>query len=390
MVRSLARRILCWASDSAALRATVSSSAFLSPRRGTRRLTRLPRPRHSHSSTAAAAGGRTGTSTSRGMLPPAGRGPASGTGPAPALAPPAAFAGDGVLAVDLAEELLHQLAGGDVLDLVHHPAALAADPAAADVEHLHGRFELVLGQRDHVAVGAVAEHHGLPFQRPRQRLDVVPQPRGPLVLLGPRGLAHLRFEPLGEPGRLPGHEVAELLGEVAVLHLTDAAHARRRALADVAEQARPADLAGPLEHPRRAGADREHPQQRVHGLPDRPRVRVRPEVAGAAPFGPPGHHHPRELLVQRDGQVGVALVVPVPDVEPGAELLDPGVLQLQGLHLGADHGPVHARRGGQHRLGTRVQAGEVGEVGVQPGPQVLGLAHVDDPAMLVTEPVHAG
>ena len=235
----------------------------------------------------------------------------------------------GVLAVDLAEELLHQFARGHVLDLVHHPAALAANPAAAHIEHLHGGFELVLGERDHIAVGAVAEHHGLPLQRPVQRLDVVPQPRGALVLLGLRRLAHLRFEPLGEPGRLPGHEVAEILGELPVPFLADLAHARRRALADVAEQARPADLPGALEHARRTGAHREHPQQRVHGLPDRPRVRVRPEITGAAPLGAPHHHDPRVVLAERDRQVGVALVVPVPDVEPGAELLDPGVLQLQ-------------------------------------------------------------
>ena len=109
-------------------------------------------------------------------------------------------------------------------------------------------------------------------------------------------------------------------------------------------------------------------------------MRVRAEVPGAAPLGAAHHHHPGVLLVERDREVGVALVVPVADVEPRVELLDPGVLQLERLDLGAHHGPVHPGGRPQHGLGPRVQAGEVGEVGVQPGPQVLRLADVDDPA----------
>ena len=53
----------------------------------------------------------------------------------------------------------------DVLDLVDDPAALAADPAAAHVEDLHGRLELVLGEGDDVGVGAVAEHDRLLLDR---------------------------------------------------------------------------------------------------------------------------------------------------------------------------------------------------------------------------------
>ena len=52
VVRSEARRVLCRAIDCLALRATVSCSAFLSPRCGTRRLTRLPRSSDSQISSA--------------------------------------------------------------------------------------------------------------------------------------------------------------------------------------------------------------------------------------------------------------------------------------------------------------------------------------------------
>ena len=121
----------------------------------------------------------------------------------------------------------------------------------------------------------------------------------------------------------------------AVLVGAHPSDARCAALADVAEQAGPADLAGPLEHARAAGARGEHAQQQVERFADRPGVAVRAEVAHALALGPAHHLQPRELLVQRHGQRRVGLVVAVPDVEPRVELLDPGVLELQRLDLGA-------------------------------------------------------
>ena len=66
VVRSEARLVLCSASDCLALRATVSISAFLSPRCGTRTLTRLPRSPVSQVSSASRSSGSAGTSTSLG------------------------------------------------------------------------------------------------------------------------------------------------------------------------------------------------------------------------------------------------------------------------------------------------------------------------------------
>ena len=74
-----------------------------------------------------------------------------------------------------------------------------------------------------------------------------------------------------------------------VLLGVDPTDAGRRALADVAQQARAADLAGALEHPGAAGARREDPQQQVDGLADRPGVGVGPEVADALALGA-AHH----------------------------------------------------------------------------------------------------
>ena len=88
--------------------------------------------------------------------------------------------GVGLGGIELQEEVLDQLGRAALLDPVGHPAALAADPAAAHVEDLDRDLERVLGQRHDVGVGAVAEHDRLLLERPVERPEVVAQPRGPL------------------------------------------------------------------------------------------------------------------------------------------------------------------------------------------------------------------
>ena len=122
-----------------------------------------------------------------------------------------------LLAVELGEEPLDEVRGVGRLDLVDHPAALAANPAAAHVEDLDGGLQLVIGERDDIGVGAVAEHHGLLLHGPAQRADVVAQPGGPLEL---QVVGRLRHPPLQLPDEVvgaAGEEVAEVLDDLAVL-----------------------------------------------------------------------------------------------------------------------------------------------------------------------------
>ena len=156
-VRSLARRTRCRAKASLALRSTVSMRLRLSPRCG-----------HPQGHLAAAQlleqlGVDVGVLGELGDEHLAGHG-------RPRLADAGLLVD---AAVDLQQELLDQLAGGDRLDLVDDPAALAAHPAAADVEDLDGGLQLVLGEGDDVGVGAVAEDDGLLLQRPPERAEVV-------------------------------------------------------------------------------------------------------------------------------------------------------------------------------------------------------------------------
>ena len=292
--------------------------------------------------------------------------------------------------VELEQELADQPAGVEVLHPVGDPAALAADAAGPDVEDLHRDLERVLGERDHVGVGAVTEDDGLLLQRLVERAEVVAQPGGLLVVLGRRRGVHLPLDALDERVGATAHEVGEVLGDPAVLVGVDPAHARGGALVDVAEQAGTADLAGPLEHPVAARAHREDAEQRVHGVADGPGVAVGAVVLDALLLRAATDHHPRELLVHGDREPRVGLVVAVLHVEPRVELLDPGVLQLQRLDLGRDDGPLHRGCGRHHRGGARVQVREVLEVRRQPRPQAHRLADVDDATVLVAEPVDAG
>ena len=294
---------------------------------------------------------------------------------------------DSDAAVELEQEVLHQLGGAALVGAVGHPAALAADAPATDVEDLHRHLERVLGERDDVGVGAVAQHDRLLLQGAVEGAEVVAQAGGLLEVERLGGGVHLPLEALGEGRGAAGHEVAEVVDDLAVLLGRHRAHARRGALVDVAEEARATDLRRALEDAVAARAHREDAQQQVDGLADGPRVAVGAEVAGALALGATPHHHPRELLAHRDRQPRVGLVVAVLDVEARVELLDPAVLQLERLDLRVDDRPLDARPRRDHRRGPGVEVGDVLEVRRQPGAQALGLADVDDAALRVAEAV---
>ncbi len=253
------------------------------------------------------------------------------------------------------------------------------------MEHLHRGLQLVLRQGEHVRVRGVREHDRVALQGALQGTEVVAQPGRPLEVELGGGGAHLRLQTSGEALGVAGEEVGDVVDELPVLLGAHPPDAGRRALADVAEQAGSPDLGGPLEHSGAAGPYREHAQQLVDRLPDRPGVGVRPEVPGALLLRTAKDLHPRVLLAHGDGEPGIGLVVAVLDVEPRVELLDPGVLQLQRLDLGADDRPLDPGRGEDHLLRARVQASGIGEVAVEPLTQALGLAYVDDPAVGVGE-----
>ena len=291
--------------------------------------------------------------------------------------------------VHLDDEPPQQLAELCVVHAIGHPAALAAHASTAHVEDLHRDLERILRDRDHVGIGPVRQHDGVLLHRPLEGTDVVAQPGRVLVLLGVGGLPHLALEPLHVLTGLPADERAEVVDDLAMLLGSHPPDTRRRALADVAEQARPADLGAALEHPGRAGAHREDTQEQVDGLADRPSVGVRPEVADALLLGAAADHDPRILLVQRHREPRIRLVVAVLHVESRVELLDPGVLELERLDLGLHHRPLDGGGGRHHGRGALVEVGDVLEVRRDPRTQRLRLADVDDSPLGIAEAIDA-
>ncbi len=294
------------------------------------------------------------------------------------------------VSVELLQQAVDQLARVERLDLVDDEPLATDDPSLADVEHLHRRFEVVLGEPDDVEVLVLLGDHLLLGDCPLDRSEPVAQTGGLLELELLRRRPHVVAEAVDHLVGVALEELAQLLDELAVRHLVDLADARSGALLDVEQQARPAEPVVLVELARRAGPDREGSQQQVERVADRVGVRVRPEVTNALALAPAHHHRSRPLLVEGDGEERIALVVAQSDVEPRAVLLDQRVLEHQCLDLVAHLDPLHRRRGGDHRGGPRVKVARILEVVRQALPEARGLADVDHPAELVAELVRAG
>ena len=215
------------------------------------------------------------------------------------------------------EDAVDQAAGREVLDLVEDEPLAADDPALADVEHLHRRLQLVLGEADDVEVlgrSATICWRSIARRTVARRSRT----RAPSRTPAPSPPRASRVEALDDRLGVAVEEVAQLVDQLAVRHLVDLADARTRALLDVVQQARPAEALVLAELGRAAGADRERAQQLVERVADGVGVGVGAEVAGALALAAAHHQRPRPLLVDGHGEERVALVVAEPDVEAGS------------------------------------------------------------------------
>ena len=293
------------------------------------------------------------------------------------------------VAVQLLQDSIDQTTGAECFDLVDDESLATDDPTLAHVEDLHRRFEIVVGEADHVDVFAAFGNHLLLLDRPVHRGEPVAHACGPLVLHRIGSRPHLRVESLHDLVGVTVEEVAQLRHQLPVVGLVDLADARTAALLDVVQQAWTAEPLMLVELARAARANRETAQQQIEGVANRVGVRVRPEVLGALALAAAHHQRPRELLVERDRQERVALVVAQPDVEPRPMLLDEAVLEHQRLDLVADLDPLHRLRGGHHLRRPRMHVARILEVVRQPLTQARRLADVDHATERVLELIRA-
>ena len=116
----------------------------------------------------------------------------------------------------------------------------------------NGGFEIIGGKGDEIGVGAVTEYDGLLLERLAQSPDIVTQTGCGLEVEVLGSLLHALFEIFDQLVRAAGEEVAEIFDDLSMLLGADSPDAGRRALVDVAEQTRPADLVVPFEDSGRA------------------------------------------------------------------------------------------------------------------------------------------
>ena len=295
----------------------------------------------------------------------------------------------GPAAVVLEHELLRdlgRLALGGVLQV--EGLAVAEDPVA-DLEHLRVGVAPVDGHGHRVEGARRGARHAPALEQRAHGLQAVALERGLLeALLGGR-LQHPPLELALDVREAPGEEVDHAVDALAVLLARDVAHARGLAALDVVVEARVA--AAPPGLGPGAGAEHEHLRQHLERGPHALGVGVGPEVHAVAAMALAGEVHAREVLVQRDRDERVGLVVAQADVEARPVLLDEALLGQQRLGLGGDDDALHVRHRGDH-VGVAGAARDLGlgEVRGHPLAHRLGLADVQHPPRGVPEQVHPG
>src|SRR5262249_36949017 len=182
-------------------------------------------------------------------------------------------------------------------------------------------------------------------------------------------------------------EFEQVRDETVVVVPFDGADARGRALLDVGVQARATETMMPVELRLCARPDRERAQQEVERLADGVRVGERPVVPDSLSLGASHDHRPGPLLVERDGEERVGLVVLEADVEARLVALDEIEREEEGHDLVADLDPFDRLGHGHHLPGPLRQRGRRTEVVGEPTAQALGLPHVDHAALGVLEQV---
>ena len=264
--------------------------------------------------------------------------------------------------------------------------------AVPDGEELHGRFVVLAGQPDEVELGPREGRHLLRLHRPLDRPDLVAQDDSPLELHLLGGGLHLLLQ--GPNHRLlaafeEGGDLGDVLG---IGGPVDGLDAGALAALDVVQQAGSLEGALAVADVDGAGAKREEAPDQVHRLVDRRCRRIRPEVATAVVDELPGALDAREVVGHRDLDVGVALVVLEPDVEPRLVALDELGFEEQRLADRVRQGVVDLRDAVDNLPNAMAfhRAGLLLPVAPHPAAQALGLADIDDLPARVLHEVHAG
>ena len=231
-------------------------------------------------------------------------------------------------------------------------------------------------------------HHLLPLAQKFDGTVAVPQLGGLLKAQLLRRAGHLRLELLAHLLKFPLQQAHGLIHRLPVTSLVHAGAAVTVALAHMVVQAGalPADV--PRELLMAGGQPQGQPQRVDDALGGAPAA-IRPKIARPVLRRAVGQREFGVILFHRQADIRIALVVLQQDVVAGHVPLDKGVLQHQCLELAGDEDGVEAVHLRHHvpRLGG--VGGAVLEILAHPVFQLLGLAHVDDPACFIHHQIDA-
>ena len=139
-----------------------------------------------------------------------------------------------------------------------------------------------------------------------------------------------------------------------------------------------------------AGRNQKVPVDEIDDAVGEVRRKIRTVIDRTVAPQPARHVDARKALGRRELDVGIALVVAQQNVIARLLLLDQVVFERQRLALVGHDDVLDIDGLAQQAAGLGVFGGAVEKVGAHPGPQVLGLADVNDLAFGVLVEIHAG
>ena len=198
-------------------------------------------------------------------------------------------------------------------DVLEKEAVAIGEPPAPERKDLHRRVSSAGGDPDDVDGADRALVGGLALGEVAHGEEAVAHPRSLLEVLPLGRCLHPLLELALDRPRLAGEELDDAVDDLSVVLLRDVVDAGRQAAVDVVVEARDARVAARLRPLTRAEA--EDAVEDVEGLAHLLRVRVRAEVDDSATVALAREHDAREVVLHRDRDVRVRLVVAQADVE---------------------------------------------------------------------------
>jgi len=268
---------------------------------------------------------------------------------------------DGI-GVDALEDGGQNLAVALVFSPIDDDPVSTNHPPVAHVEDGNRDLQRIGTQAEGVEAPTGVDDHLLTLGCLCNRGDAIPESRRFLVGELGSSVAHLVVQLFQHGFGVASEELLERAYVPVVDLMLDGPDARARALSNVEEQTGLLHLLMPRELGVGAGPDGIGLDHEIDRLAERSNVRIRAEVLDALSAFAAIGERPRPLLIQRDRQPGIRLVVFQANVEPWLVGLDQRMLEEKGVDLRGHHHPLDSICRSHHLGGADGEVPRVLEV----------------------------